>query len=114
MILPLAKVPFVMNLVLWLWIFVAVVLILIVLLQKGRGGGLGGAFGGAGTGSLLGTKTGDFLTWVTVALVVLFLLLAVVMAKFYRPTSSKALEASSPAPAATPDQPQVPDQAPAE
>ncbi len=34
---------------------------------------------------ILGSKTGDFLTWVTIVLVGVFLTLAVVMAKFYRP-----------------------------
>jgi len=39
-------------------------------------------------GGILGSKTGDFLTWVTIALVGMFLTLAVVMAKFYKPTIS--------------------------
>jgi preprotein translocase subunit SecG len=38
--------------------------------------------------NLLGTKTGDFLTWVTIGLVSVFLLLAIVMAKFYKPEIS--------------------------
>ncbi len=54
---------------------VCLLLIGIVLLQKGRGGGLGAAFGGAGS-SAFGTKTGDVMTWVTIVLVGLFLLLA--------------------------------------
>ena len=59
------------------------ILILIILVQKGKGGGLSGAFGGAGTGGgLLGTKTGDFLTWVTISFVGLFFLLAIVMGIF--------------------------------
>lgn len=79
------------NLVVALFVLVCVSLILIVLLQKGRGGGLGAAFGG-GAGSLLGTKTGDFLTWVTIALVAGFLVLAVLMGKFMgRPEASSAL-----------------------
>ena len=36
-------------------------------------------------GNLLGSKTGDFLTWVTIVMVGVFLTLAVVMAKWYRP-----------------------------
>jgi preprotein translocase subunit SecG len=91
MILPMAAVPFIMKVVGLIWVFVALALILIILVQKGRGGGLGGAFGGSGAGSLLGTKTGDFLTWVTIALVVLFLVLAVLMVKFYKPRSSEGL-----------------------
>ena len=45
---------------------------------------MGAAFGGMASG-ILGSKTGDFLTWVTIALVGVFLMLAVVMAKFYKP-----------------------------
>lgn len=91
MIFPLAKIPIFMKAIALLWVFIAITLILIILVQKGRGGGIGGAFGGGTAGSLLGTKTGDFLTWVTIALVVSFLLLAVLMVKFYKPTSSEEL-----------------------
>ena len=79
---------FVMNAVAVIFFICAVALILTVLIQKGRGGGLSGAFGGAMASGILGSKTGDFLTWVTIVLVGLFLTLAVVMAKFYRPTVS--------------------------
>jgi preprotein translocase subunit SecG len=109
MILPLAAVPFVMKIVAAVWIIVAVVLILLVLIQKGRGGGLAGAFGGAGANSLMGTKTGDFLTWVTIGLVVLFLFLAVIMAKYYRPAASTGLEAPmTPGSQTTPAMPTTP------
>ncbi len=91
MIFPIAAIPIIMKAVALLWVFIAIALILIILIQKGRGGGIGGAFGGGTAGSLLGTKTGDFLTWVTIGLVVSFLLLAVVMVKFYRPKSSEDL-----------------------
>lgn len=59
-----------------LFIIVCILLIIVVLLQKGRGGGLGAAFGGAGS-SAFGTKTGDVFTWVTIVLTALFLILAV-------------------------------------
>lgn len=81
---PLAL-SFLQNLVVFLFVLVCFLIILIVLLQKGRGGGIGAAFGGGGAGSLLGTKTGDFLTWVTICLVAAFLVLAVLMGKFLRP-----------------------------
>ena len=92
MILPLAAISPIMKIVAVVWIIVAVVLILLVLIQKGRGGGLTAAFGGAGANSLMGTKTGDFLTWVTIALVVVFLFFAVILAKFYKPAPSTGLE----------------------
>ena len=41
-------------------------LILLVMLQRGRGGGLSGAFGGAGGQSAFGTKTGDVFTKITI------------------------------------------------
>ena len=91
MIFPIAAIPIIMKVVALLWVFIAIALILIILVQKGRGGGIGGAFGGGTAGSLLGTKTGDFLTWVTIGLVVSFLLLAVLMVKFYKPKSSDEL-----------------------
>ena len=58
--------------------FLSVVLILIILLQRGRGGGLAGAFGGAGGQSALGTRAGDVFTKITVVLAVCWILLACV------------------------------------
>ncbi len=61
-----------------LFLLTCVLLIVVVLLQRGRGGGLSGAFGGAGGGySPFGAKTGDFFTWLTVGLAGLFLVLAI-------------------------------------
>ncbi len=101
MILPLAAVPLIMKIIAIFWVFISLALILIILIQKGKGGGIGAAFGGA-AGSLLGTKTGDFLTWVTISLVVLFLLLGVIMAKFYRPVLSESLQQTSGSPTTMP------------
>lgn len=47
-------------------------LILVVLLQRGRGGGLAGAFGGAGGQSAFGTKAGDVFTKITIGIAVLW------------------------------------------
>ena len=86
-----------MNFMAVLFVLVCVVLILVILIQKGRGGGLSGAFGGGGmAGSLLGSKTGDFLTWVTIVLVGVFLLLAVILARFYRPAQQNYGASSAP------------------
>lgn len=51
-------------------------LMLIILLQRGRGGGLAGAFGGAGGQSAFGTKAGDVFTWITVVTATIWVLLA--------------------------------------
>lgn len=52
---------------------------LIILIQKPRGGGLSGAFGGGGGGAqaIMGARTGDFLTWITVSGFVFFLLMGI-------------------------------------
>lgn len=85
-VLPLLAVGLLMKFVAVLFVLVCLVLILVVLMQKGRGGGLSGAFAGGMASGLLGSKTGDFLTWVTIVLVSVFLFLAVLMAKYYRPS----------------------------
>ena len=84
-VFPILAVSFIKNVVAVLFVICCISLILIILIQKGRGGGLSGAFGGAMAGGILGSKTGDFLTWVTIVLAGVFLLLAVVMAKIYKP-----------------------------
>ena len=88
-VLPLMAVGFIMKFVAGVFILCALALILIILIQKGRGGGLAGAFGGGGgAGGVLGSKTGDFLTWFTIGLASLFFVLLVLMAKFYKPSVS--------------------------
>jgi len=84
-VFPFLAVGFLMTVVVVIWFICSLALILIVLIQKGRGGGLSAAFGGGMASGILGSKTGDFLTWVTIVLVGVFLTLAVVMAKFYKP-----------------------------
>ena len=93
-VIPLLAVGFIMKAVAVLFVICCVALILIILVQKGRGGGLSGAFGGAMASGLLGSKTGDFLTWVTIVLVGVFLVLAGVMAKFYRPSPTRDFDTS--------------------
>src|SRR5688572_22833536 len=51
-------------------------LIIVVLLQRGRGGGLAGAFGGMGGQSAFGTKAGDIFTRITVVVAILWVLCA--------------------------------------
>jgi preprotein translocase subunit SecG len=83
-----------------LFILVCVLLIGVILLQKGRGGGLSGAFGGAGGHSAFGTRTGDMFTWVTVVLVGLFIILAVLCVQVFRPagmTNTRQARAAAPA-----------------
>jgi preprotein translocase subunit SecG len=54
----------------------SVFLIFIVLLQRGRGGGLAGAFGATGGQSAFGTKAGDIFTRITIGVFAVWLILA--------------------------------------
>ena len=71
--------PPVMNVVL---IVSALFLILLVLIQRGKGGGLAGAFGGAGGSSAFGSRAGDTFTRITIyaaAFWVLFIMITIRM-----------------------------------
>jgi preprotein translocase subunit SecG len=83
---PLLAVGIMLNLLAVLFVVISIVLVLVVLIQKGRGGGLSAAFGGGMASGLLGSKTGDFLTWATITLVAVYLVLAVLLDRFYKPT----------------------------
>lgn len=76
--------------------FVCCFLMLVIMIQRGRGSGLAGAFGGAGGSSAFGAKTGDVLTWVTVVIAFVFLLLTVV-ANFKFDESPQRVIAAQPA-----------------
>ena len=51
-------------------------MMLIILLQRGRGGGLAGAFGGLGGQSAFGTKAGDVFTKITIGMAIAWTILA--------------------------------------
>ncbi|MFM8582169.1 MAG: preprotein translocase subunit SecG [Planctomycetaceae bacterium] len=59
-----------------LLLLVGLFLIIVILLQRGRGGGLAGAFGGLGGQSAFGARAGDTFTWITVLTVLIWVLLA--------------------------------------
>jgi preprotein translocase subunit SecG len=52
----------------WLVLIVGILLIFLVLIQRGKGGGLAGAFGGAGGSSAFGSRAGDLFTRITLIL----------------------------------------------
>lgn len=62
-------------------ILVSVLLMLIVLIQRGKGGGLAGAFGGAGGSSAFGSRAGDAFTKVTLWMAAFWVLLIMVHVK---------------------------------
>jgi preprotein translocase subunit SecG len=61
----------------FLLVFSSLFLIALVLIQRGRGGGLAGAFGGMGGQSAFGTKAGDVFTRITVVVAACWILLCI-------------------------------------
>jgi preprotein translocase subunit SecG len=60
-----------------LMFLISLFLILLILVQRGRGGGLAGAFGGMGGQSAFGTKAGDLFTRITIGVAALWIVLSV-------------------------------------
>ena len=76
-----AEVPWLSTILNWLVLIVGIVLIFLVLIQRGKGGGLAGAFGGAGGSSAFGSRAGDIFTRVTLVLAAVWVLLIMVQIK---------------------------------
>src|SRR5207253_11386320 len=66
-------VPEVLNIIV---VLLSVFLILLVLIQRGKGGGLAGAFGGLGGSSAFGSRAGDLFTRITIIVAGVWLLIA--------------------------------------
>jgi len=69
----------------------SVFLILLVLIQRGRGGGLAGAFGGLGGQSAFGTKAGDLFTRITIVVATVWILLCAASVKLLNNTGDSLL-----------------------
>lgn len=70
---------------------IAVLLIIIVLMQSSKGGGLAGSFGGAGMGTMFGTRrTADFLSKATWWLGGTLGILAIIINLFFLPGQTSA------------------------
>jgi len=91
-----------MNILAAIFVIGSVVLILVVLIQKGKGGGLSGAFAGGMASGILGSKTGDVLTWITISVASLFIVVALVLDRWWKPTTSGP-ESQTPAPITSTD-----------
>lgn len=74
----------------------------LILIQKGRGGGISSAFGGAGGNTAFGSKTGDVLTWATSVVFAIFLVCCVSLSLLAARVNEQAVKgrAVAPAPAA--------------
>jgi preprotein translocase subunit SecG len=77
-----AKLPdFLIGLLNILLLLVGLFLILVVLIQRGKGGGLAGAFGGVGGSSAFGSRAGDAFTRFTIIVAGIWVLLIMILVK---------------------------------
>jgi preprotein translocase subunit SecG len=68
-------VPALLN---WLILVLSFILILLVLIQRGKGGGLAGAFGGVGGSSAFGSRAGDLFTRITISIAAVWIVLTMI------------------------------------
>jgi preprotein translocase subunit SecG len=71
-------------------VIICLFLICLILIQRGKGGGLAGAFGGVGGSSAFGTKAGDVFTRVTIIVASVWILLSLVLVILYNRNTHKA------------------------
>lgn len=90
-------------------IFLSVILIFFILIQSGKGGGLAGAFGGPGGQSAFGSRSADQLTWYTVGLAAVWLLLVMFVVAYVprtvapdQPSLGEVMEPTGPTPLVDP------------
>ncbi len=74
MLILFADVPFYVHLLNALVLGLSLFMILLVLIQRGKGGGLAGAFGGAGGSSPFGSRAGDAFTRFTLIIAAIWAL----------------------------------------
>jgi preprotein translocase subunit SecG len=80
-VLNFADVPFYVHFLNTIVLLLGLFLILVVLIQRGKGGGLAGAFGGAGGYSPFGSRAGDAFTRFTLIVAAIWALCIMVEVK---------------------------------
>ncbi len=80
----------------------AFMLIVLVLVQRGKGGGLAGAFGGMGGQSAFGTKAGDAFTRVTIFLAMFWIIICILAARFGGSSAKGLITVGGPSAATAP------------
>src|SRR4051794_18275319 len=83
----------IVNVVLFL---LGLFLILLILIQRGKGGGLAGAFGGTGGSSAFGSRAGDTFPRVTIVVAAVRVLLIMLTIKMVQPTGSATQQQEAP------------------
>lgn len=88
----------------WSWVppvwnalilLLGIFLILLVLIQRGKGGGLAGAFGGVGGSSPFGSRAGDMFTRITIGVAAAWIIMLMIQVKIVQ-TASKEGPPSTP------------------
>jgi preprotein translocase subunit SecG len=77
-------------------IILGFLLIFLILIQRGKGGGLAGAFGGAGGSSAFGSRAGDMFTRITIILAAVWILLIMVQVKVVQGSKTATQETTFP------------------
>lgn len=88
-------VPVVYNILI---IFAGIFLILLVLIQRGKGGGLAGAFGGVGGSSPFGSRAGDTFTRITLAVAGIWIVMIMIQVVLIQNMSKKDDSLNKPEP----------------
>lgn len=81
---------FISGLLNFVLVLTSLFLILVVLIQRGKGGGLAGAFGGPGGSSAFGSRAGDAFTRFTMWTAGFWLVLLMLLITRVQPTEPKA------------------------
>lgn len=77
-------------------IVISLILMFIVLIQRGKGGGLAGAFGGPGGSSAFGSRAGDAFTKITLYLAAIWVLVIMISVKTFPERQSESPGQSTP------------------
>lgn len=93
-------------------VITSIFMILLVLIQRGRGGGLVGAFGGMGGQSAFGAKAGDTFTRITIGVAAFWFSLCILAHVYFRWTSHSRLDLGPTAPTVANPAPLEPTQVP--
>ena len=62
-------------------LILGIMLVLLILIQRGKGGGLAGAFGGAGGSSAFGSRAGDLFTRITLIFAAVWIILIMIQVR---------------------------------
>ena len=76
-------------------LLIGLFLILLILIQRGKGGGLAGAFGGVGGSSPFGSRAGDAFTRYTITVATLWIWIVLIQVKVIQERSAEAIKSGA-------------------